>query len=210
MANDTNSMTHGDPQSGHAVNLKTFLDNLQARINALNLGNITSTHYISANGTVDANLSALDAALAAAIIPSSTIKVVKKTIGWSGAAGVDHNLPSAANMTPFNIDLGAIIPALGKVLDVFIVCDDGSVFSGGATTLVAGIGKVTSGTEYTLSQPIYGLNTVVDIYNGGLIVTPVVAASHVWITDITPGANWSTQTAGHYTVYVTYNDINGI
>ena len=51
-------------------------------------------------------------------IPFSNVKTVKKSIGGVGVAGCDANFASAANVTEQVIDLGSIIPALARVLDV--------------------------------------------------------------------------------------------
>ena len=48
----------------------------------------------------------------------STVKTVKKTIGGVGVAGCDFNFATAANVTEQVVDLGSIIPALARVLDV--------------------------------------------------------------------------------------------
>lgn len=51
-------------------------------------------------------------------IPFSNVKTVKKTIGGVGVAGCDFNFATAANANEQVIDLGSIIPALARVLDV--------------------------------------------------------------------------------------------
>jgi len=48
----------------------------------------------------------------------SNLKTVKKTIGGVGVAGCDFNFATAANANEQVIDLGAIIPAFARVLDV--------------------------------------------------------------------------------------------
>jgi hypothetical protein len=110
-------------------------------------------------------------------------------------------------MAVTNIDLGAIIPAFAKLVDGIAYCTEASVFSVGATTLVGGIGNATGGTQLSASATIYALNAI----NGSSAaitapITPNAAATHVWLTDVTPGANWSTQTAGKYKIVITYID----
>ena len=154
-----------------------------------------TTDYIAAGGTTSAN----------------TIFTVKKTFGWSGATGLDFTLPATANTTPYNLDLGAIVPANARIIDAKIINTEASVFSGGATTLVAGIGNATGGAQLSASATIYASGAVAG--NMACINTPIAcntSASKVWVTDITPGANWSTQTAGEYSVYVTYNDCSSL
>lgn len=48
----------------------------------------------------------------------SNVKTIKKTIGAVGVAGCDFNFATAANVTEQVINLGAIVPALARVLDV--------------------------------------------------------------------------------------------
>lgn len=48
----------------------------------------------------------------------SNIKTIKKTIGGVGVAGCDFNFATAANVTEQVIDLGSIIPALARILDI--------------------------------------------------------------------------------------------
>ena len=51
-------------------------------------------------------------------VPFSNVKTVKKTIGGVGVAGCDFNFATAANASEQVIDLGSIVPALARVLDV--------------------------------------------------------------------------------------------
>ena len=51
-------------------------------------------------------------------IPFSNVKTVKKSIGGVGVAGCDFNFATAANASEQVIDLGSIVPALARVLDV--------------------------------------------------------------------------------------------
>ena len=170
----------------------------------------TSTTVISAANSVNTNLSAVDAALAA--LPSLTtlvVKTVKKTVGGVGVAGCDFNFTTAANQTPQNIDLGVIVPANARVIDIFSLTNN--VFTG-ATTLVAGLGNATSGTQFAGSATVYAANAIVQPAVGASFTLVAIngSASHVWVTDATPGANWSNVTAGKLTVYVTYIDITNV
>lgn len=160
---------------------------------------------ISKNNTIYQNLEALDT--------YKTVRTIKKTVAWSGAnpATVDFLLPSDANMTPANIDLGSIIPINARVIDGFVKCTSATTFSGGPTTLVAGIGNASGGAQISSSGTIYALNAING--NGAAFNTPIAisaSASKVWLTDVTPGANWSTQTAGIYTVYITFVDVSNV
>jgi hypothetical protein len=168
----------------------------------------TSTTVISAAASVNTNLSAVDAALAA--LPSLTtlvLKTVKKTVGGVGVAGCDFNFVTAANTTEQPIDLGAIVPAKARVLDIMTFTN--SVFTG-ATTLVATVGNVTGGNQFITSTTIYAASAITAMAVASWpMVVPNAAATHVWING-TPGANWSNVTAGKVTVYVTYIDVTNV
>ena len=150
-----------------------------------------TTSYIAAGGQTSAN----------------TTFTVKKKIGWSGASGMDFLLPKTVDTAVDQIDLGAIVPAFAKVVDVQVITKTGSVFSDGATTLAASIGNVTGGTQFASSGTIYAINAILP---SSSVPARVATASHVWLTNVTPGANWSTQTAGEYDVYVTYIDASSL
>ena len=164
----------------------------------------TSTNYISASNSVNVNLSAVDTELAALALGTAATQVATVTVSWSGGTGT-FKLPATVDQAVTNLDLGAVVPAKSRVLDVACITTTASTFSGGATTLVAGLGNATGGTQFSTSHSIYALNAI--NADGLTLTSPVAinsAASHVWLTGITPGANWSTQTAGAYTVYITY------
>ena len=150
-----------------------------------------TTSYIAAGGQTSAN----------------TTFTVKKKIGWSGASGMDFLLPATLDTAVDQIDLGAIVPAFAKVVDVQVITKTGSVFSDGATTLAASIGNVTGGTQFASSGTIYAINAILP---SSSVPARVATASHVWLTNVTPGAYWSKQTAGEYDVYVTYIDASSL
>lgn len=170
-----------------------------------NPGTVTSTNYISTTNPVNKNLSALDAAVHG-LAYSSSLKVVKKTIGGVGVAGCDFNFATAANETPQNIDLGAIIPAYGKVVSV--ITKTTAAFTG-AVTLQAIIGNASSGNQYVTTGSIFATTDAIDGGATPLGVAVSVSAGHVWLQG-TPGANWSLVTAGKVAVYILYNDITGL
>lgn len=139
------------------------------------------------------------------------IKGVGVSIGCVANNNGQYYLPNDANQVPANIEIPNIVPANCRVLDVFLICSEAAVFSGGPSTLVAGIGSASAGTQYAGSATIYALNAI----NGQTTKNfPSVAISHsassIWITDITPGANWDTITAGQWLVYITYIDTSMI
>jgi hypothetical protein len=138
------------------------------------------------------------------------IKVVKKTIGHVGDTVCDFQFVTAADQAEQPIDLGAIVPAHARVLDVSTMTTEAFVFSGGATTLVAETGNATSGAQFIGSASIYALDANT---SGAAAGAPYVAvntsASKVWLSA-TPGANWSTMTDGVVEVIVTYLDVDAI
>ena len=129
------------------------------------------------------------------------------TIGGVGVDDCDFNFVTAANTTEQVIDLGAIIPALARVVDVFSHTEDAFVFSGGATTMVAEVGSSSSGNQYIASATIYAKDALLQPAVGASFTLVAISASagHIYVAA-TPGANWSTNTAGKIRVYVTYID----
>lgn len=137
---------------------------------------------------------------------ASVTKTVKKTIGGIGITA-DFNFTTAANTTEQVIDLGAIVPARARVVDIYLVTD--ATFTG-ASTLVADVGNSSGGAEFIASATIYAANAVLPIAAGAsFAVNPNVAATHVYV-NATPGANWSNVTAGKVSVYVTYIDVTNM
>lgn len=131
----------------------------------------------------------------------SCVKTVKKTIGAYGLTCCDFNFANPANMTAQNIDLGAIIPANARVLEVRIV--NKATFTGGVSLAVTA-GNVSAGAQFLASVQAFTLNTVVGTLLALLwTVLPVNTASNVFI-GATPGANWSLITDGKLEVNVTY------
>jgi hypothetical protein len=129
------------------------------------------------------------------------IFTIVKTIGGVGVASCDFNFATAANTNEQIIDLGAIVPAKARILDINTYTNN--VFTG-ATTLVAETGVTSSGNEYITSASIYASNAITATAAGGtFIAAPSASALHVYVSA-TPGANWASVTAGKVTVNVTY------
>jgi hypothetical protein len=131
------------------------------------------------------------------------VKTVKKTIGGVGVAGCDFNFATAANQTEQSIDLGELLPAKSKLLDVLTFTDN--VFTG-AITLVAKIGTASGGEEIMESTTIYAANAVTPSSGGIIAAVPSASAANIFLSA-TPGANWSLVTAGKVSVYVSYIDV---
>lgn len=136
-----------------------------------------------------------------------SVQTIKKTIGGVGVAGCDFNFATAEDQAEQVIDLGAIVPARARVIDVYLITDD--VFTG-ATTLVAEVGNASSGAQFIGSATIYADDAVLaQAVGGAFTVAPAVAASNVFVSA-TPGANWSAVTAGKVSVYVTFINVTNI
>jgi hypothetical protein len=139
----------------------------------------------------------------------NTTKTVKKTISWHGGDG-DFKLPDAGNTNESQLDLGALVPALARIVDVFTVTTEAAVFSGGATTLVADMGTSAGDGSLIVSATVYAIDAIIASPNAGaFIASPLIGATNIFFNS-TPGANWDTQTAGKISVYVTYIDVTGL
>ena len=137
-------------------------------------------------------------------VPCTNVKTVRKTIGGVGIAGCDFNFATAANQNEQVIDLGSIVPANARVLDVKSVTD--ATFTG-AVTLVAEAGNSSSGAQFIASASILTAAEITAVtHTLGFNVAPAAAASKVYVAA-TPGANWSLVTAGKVSYYVTYIEI---
>jgi hypothetical protein len=134
-------------------------------------------------------------------VSMAQIMTISKTIGGVGVAACDFNFATATNTSEQVIDLGAIVPAKARILDV--VTFTNSVFTG-ATTLVAETGVTSSGAELVASATIYAANAITSLTHAlGFNTAPSASAAHIYVAA-TPGANWSLVTAGKVTVSVTY------
>lgn len=160
-----------------------------------------SPKLISKNNTIYQNLDALDT--------YKSVETVKKTVSWSGGAGT-FKLPASVDTAVTNLDLGSIVPAYARVLDVFIKTRTAAVFTGGPTTLVVGVGNATGGVQFIASGSIYTNMLQPAVGAAFTLVAINGVASKVWLTNITPGINWNLQTAGDWDVYITYVNVNNI
>ena len=140
-------------------------------------------------------------------ITGVAVCTIKKTIGGVGVIGCDFNFASANNTTAQNIDLGAIIPAYARVIDVVTITN--STFTG-ATSLAATVGSSSGGNQYITSSTIYAATAIASSASGAaLAVAPSASATHAWL-GATPGSNWSNVTAGKVSVYFSYIDFTNV
>lgn len=139
-------------------------------------------------------------------IACSNVKTVKITIGAVGVAGCDKNFTAAANTNEQVIDLGAIVPALARVLDVKTRTE--VAFAGTSlSALVMETGNSSSGAQFIASATIMAANAITAANLTTMNVAPAAAASKVYCAATPTGANWSAITAGKVAVYVTYIEV---
>lgn len=194
---DFSAVTRTTGQLTSNSTILTKIDALDAAIGFDNQMSGTPT-TVSKNATIYQNLEALGT--------YKTLRTVKKTIGGIGITA-DFNFITAANTNEQVIDLGAIVPAKARIVDVFTFTD--TVFTG-ATTLVAETGTTSSGAELIGSATIYATNAITSTANGGVfIAAPSATATNIYVSA-TPGANWSNVTAGKVSVYVTFIDVTNV
>ena len=154
---------------------------------------------ISKNQTVYQNLDALDA--------KKTVRTIKKTIGNVGVTA-DFNFTSANNTTEQCIDLGAILPAKCRLVDIFLFTDAAFTNLGNLTTDVG----LTTGTDgLIVAANNTALNAIMAAANAGaFIATPSASAQHVWV-NVAPTNNWnSADPVGKMSVYVTFIDVTNL
>jgi hypothetical protein len=139
------------------------------------------------------------------IEPYKAVKTVKKTIGNRTVTGTDFVFVTAANTTEQIIDLGAIVPAYARILDVIVVTDAAFTNLGALSTDVgtsSGGGELIAAADNTalnaLLQPVVGATFTLVAISG--------SAGHVYV-NVTPTNNWNSATpVGKMSVYVTYID----
>ncbi len=140
---------------------------------------------------------------------SSTLRLVTKTkkvtVGHMGETGTDFAWATAAGHAAANLDLGAVIPAHARVLDVTIICTQALV---GQTDITIGAGNAGGGVEFFAAASCDDLNeTVASAAGAAAFVSASNAAQHLWLVGDPTDANWADQTAGEWAVFVTYIDI---
>jgi hypothetical protein len=182
---------------------------------------------ITAAGTVNANIDALDAAIGFeaqmsgtgkvvsktatvfqnldALDTYKTVETVKKTIGNIGVTA-NFNFVTGDNTTEQCIDLGAIIPAKARLLDIFVFTDAAFTNLGALTTDVG----LTTGTDALIvAANNTALNAIMQPAVGAAFTLIAISATaqHVWI-NVAPTEKWNSATpVGKMSVYVTYINI---
>lgn len=134
-------------------------------------------------------------------------KTVKFTVGGVGVEDVDFNFTTAENQVEQAVDLGAIIPALARVVDVLVVTN--TTFTG-AVSLGIEVGTTSGGNELVTTADLITAGAINQIATGSSPKVNIVGtASHVFVNG-SPGANWSLVTAGKLTIYISYIDVTNV
>jgi hypothetical protein len=137
------------------------------------------------------------------------LKTVKKTIGNVGVPSCDFNFVSAANKTEQPIDLGAIIPAKARLVDLFVFTDAAFTNLG---ALTSDVGFTTGSGALIAAANNTALDAILQPAVGAAFtwVAITAAAQHIWV-NVAPANNWDSATpVGKMTAYVTYVDVTGI
>lgn len=102
-------------------------------------------------------------------VPCTNIKTVKKTIGAVGVTGCDFNFVTANDVVEQPIDLGAIVPAFARVLDVKTVTETAFAH---AATAIASWSVDTNVVTITTAAP-HGLVSTNSVVIAGMTETAI-------------------------------------
>ena len=177
-------------------------------------GNITATNgdVVATNGDIQAVAGDIIASTGNVVVTSGEIvgvdtvwgvKTITKTISIVPAGSTDDFAFAAnADVAEQPVDLGALVPAYAELVSAQIRCFEAVV--GG--TMSIDLGVSTGVGDVLAAGATDALNEINTTVSGD---SPKVAATNavknIWI-NATPSANWSTLTAGRYSVMVTYVD----
>ena len=140
-------------------------------------------------------------------IPFSNVKTVKKVIGGVGVADCDFNFDTAANVTEQVFNLGAIVPAFARVLDVKTVTTE--AFNARAISIASW--AVATNEVTIVTSAVHGLETgntatiagmAETALNGDVEVTVVNTTTFTFALTHTD-ANTTAVTAGTVTAIIT-------
>lgn len=140
-------------------------------------------------------------------IANAPYKTVKLTIGGVGVEDVDFNFVTAENQVEQVIDLGAIIPELARIVDVFAITNDEFT---GAVSLGIEVGTTTGTNNLIASADLSGIGALTQIATGSLPKVDISSSVSKIFVSGTPGANWSLVTAGKLTIYISYIDVTNV
>lgn len=128
------------------------------------------------------------------------------TAGVDPVAGCDFNFVQAANTTEQVINLGAIVPAFSRIIDVFTVTN--SAFTG-ATTMGIEVGTSSGGNELIATANVIAANAINQIDHSTTYPTISASATNIYVSG-TPGENWDNVTSGKLSIYITFNNVANI
>lgn len=111
----------------------------------------------------------------------SNVKTKKFTIGGVGVAGCDFNFATAANTTEQVIDLGSIIPALARVLDVKTFTRE--VFNSKSIAIASW--AVATNVVTIVTSAVHGLVTGNSVVIAGMAETALNGTVEVTVTNTT-------------------------
>jgi len=134
------------------------------------------------------------------------IKAVIKTIDYDSAGSTDFVCDETQeNTTEQPIDCGELIPAGSSIISIILECEE-SVAGSGSAVMTIDVGT-TTGAGNLLSSADIDSDGDISILAAGSwpVIAPVIAAQHIWV-NFTPTANWSTLSAGQWSIYVLYDD----
>jgi len=198
---------------GGAGEITIDADNAAQVTNIITATDLDSTDVVCTDGAGDTVVVTAAVAGAAGNLLTFTSDATGIAMDGSGVLGgttagndaveADFNFSPDANITEQSIELEVVIPSLGRLLDVLVVCNE--TFTG-AGTLVADVGQVAGGDGLISVGSIFTEDEVLYIPAENMFTAaPSVIAGSIFI-NFTPGADWVNVTAGKCTVYVTVLD----
>ena len=133
---------------------------------------------------------------------SLVTKTVHYTIGKPGDTTTNYTWTSAANVTEQNIEITGLLPKYARIISSAVFCTE--TVAGGMTDFKCSAGPTSGATTW------FGNNTCKTEHEAhyGSTVDGNETASVVsgWVNGTPTGANWSTMSAGMWSVYITYVD----
>jgi hypothetical protein len=150
--------------------------------------------------TIYQNLRALDT--------YKTVRTVKYKVGNFGVASSDANFAANADANEQSMDLGELLPAKCRLVDVMVYTDAAFTNLGALTTdvgLTTGAGDLIGAANNT------AIDSVMATANAGaFIATPSKDTQHVWL-NVKPTNNWdSADPVGRMSVYVTFINLTNV
>jgi hypothetical protein len=133
-----------------------------------------------------------------------TTKTLVKTVGLD-SSGEDYELPNEANTNRYDLELTNLLPAYAELVSIQIRCTE-AVEDAGAQTMTIRIGTGANGEQILADVTPDTLNEISQSSTG----LAASNAARTMYVAFTPGANWSTLTAGTYVLAFTYIDYGAV